>query len=140
MLERGHHAGSVGWKNSLMIRFLYQSDLQYGRMKKCPDYIRLLVSAGHLDQYYAIPFHRNLLAFGPLNNIHHFAWVNAKRQGRKKGRMLTTSIQLLGHRRYSKEICSCGDSLLIPQYRSGIMVRDFVIYRMHGYQGDSLDF
>jgi hypothetical protein len=30
------------------------------------------------------------------------------------------------------------DSVCIPQYRSGNPVRNFVVYRMHGFKGDSL--
>ncbi len=135
-----------GWKKfAYEFDSLYRSDLQYGRMKKNP----LIISdywfpAGHLDHYYAIPFHRNLMVFGPLNNIHHFAWVNAKRPKPVKGQD-AYFIYLSNYYGppadiLKKKFVLVEDSVLIPQYRSGIMVREFVVYRMHGFQGDSLDF
>ena len=41
--------------------------------------------AAHLDHYYATPNRHNLLAFGSLNNIHQFAWLNQQRPRLQKG-------------------------------------------------------
>ena len=124
---------------------IYRSDSSSGRMKKnaliLSDY---WFPAGHLDHYYAVPFHRMLLAYGPLNNIHHFAWLNDKRERPEKGQdayfIYPTNYYGPPENALKQKFDFVEDSVVIPQYRSGIIVRDFVIYRMHGYHGDSLDF
>jgi len=135
-----------GWKKfSSEFDSLYRSDFSSGKMKKNA----LILSnywfpAGHLDHYYAVPFHRTLLAYGPLNNIHHFAWLNDKRQRPEKDQdayfIYPTNYYGPPEETLKQKFDLVEDSVVIPQYRSGIIVRDFIIYRMHGYHGDSLDF
>ena len=135
-----------GWKKfALDFDTLYQSDIRSGSMK--PNAI--IVSdywfpAGHLDHYYAMPFHRNLIAFGDLTSIHHFAWLNKIRPRLIKG---TDAYFIYPTNEYGppmqnlkNEFRSVEDSVLIPQFRAGKLVRYFVIYRMHHFQGDSSDY
>jgi len=98
--------------------------------------------AGHLDHYYGIPYHHNLLVFGPVNDIHHFAWLNQRRPWLKKG---SDAYFIYPSNYYGPPKASLKtdfvlveDSLRIPQFRSGNPVRYFVVYRMHDFKGDSL--
>jgi hypothetical protein len=135
-----------GW-HSFAARFdsLYRSDLASGHMKEnamiISDY---WFPAGHLDHYYGIPYHHNLLALGPLNDIHHFAWMNQRRPGLKKGSdaYFIYPSNYYGPPKVSlkNDFTLVEDSLIIPQLRSGNPVRNFVVYRMHDFKGDSLGF
>jgi 4-amino-4-deoxy-L-arabinose transferase-like glycosyltransferase len=134
-----------GW-HSFAISFdsLYRVDLAAGHMKEnatiLSDY---WFPAGHLDHYYGIPYHHNLLAMGPVNDIHHFAWLNQRRPGLKKGSdaYFIYPSNYYGPPKVSlkNDFALVEDSISIPQYRSGIPVRYFVVYRMHDFKGDSLE-
>jgi len=133
-----------GW-HSFAIRMdsLYRADFASGRMKENATIISdYWFPAGHLDHYYGIPYHHNLLVFGPLNDIHHFAWLNQRRPRLKKGSdaYFIYPSNYYGPPKISlkNDFSLVGDSLRIPQFRSGIPVRYFVVYRMHDFKGDSL--
>lgn len=135
-----------GWK-SFARRFdsLYQADIKSGNMKPGATLISdYWFPAGHLDHYYGIPYHHNLLVFGPLNDIHHFAWLNQRRPRLKPGSdaYFIYPSNYYGPPRpgLKTEFAQVGDSIRIPQYRNGYCVRYFVVYRMHDFRGDSLDY
>jgi len=133
-----------GW-HSFAVRFdsLYLGDLASGRMKENATIISdYWFPAGHLDHYYGIPYHHNLLALGPVNDIHHFAWLNQRRPRLKKGSdaYFIYPSNYYGPPKASlkNDFVRVEDSLRIPQFRSGNPVRYFVVYRMHDFRGDSL--
>ncbi len=135
-----------GWKD-FAIRFdsLYKTDIDSHKIK--PDAVIITdywFPAGHLDHYIAVPFHHNLLAFGNLNNIHQFAWLNYSRPRINRGSdayfIYPTNEYGPPDRKIRNKFSSVEDSVLLPQYRSGAHVRNFVIYRMHGFEGDSSDY
>ena len=135
-----------GWRD-FATRFdsLSRADLASGRMKENATIISdYWFPAGHLDHYYAIPYHHNLLVAGPVNDIHQFAWLNQRRPQLKKGSdaYFIFPSNYYGPPRASlkNDFSRVEDSLRLPQFRSGIPVRDFVIYRMHDFRGDSLRF
>jgi hypothetical protein len=135
-----------GWK-SFAIGFdsMYRSDLQTGRMKPGSTIVSdYWFPAGHLDHYCAIPFGHNLIAFGPLNNIHHFAWLNKNRPRIKKNSDAYFIYPTNEFGPPGQKVKSCfqkvEDSVLLPQVRSGHIVRYFVVYRMHQFLGDSADY
>ena len=129
-----------GWKK-FAERFdsLYRKDLQDGRMKAGA----MLISdywfpAGHLDHYIGQPAHINLVAMGPLKDIHHFAWLNQRRPPLKKGddAYFIYPSNYYGPPKDSlrNRFRSVEDSIIIPQSRMSKTVRNFVIYRMHDYK------
>jgi hypothetical protein len=133
-----------GW-HSFAIRLdsLYQADLTSGHIKENPTIISdYWFPAGHLDHYYGIPYNHNLLALGPVNDIHHFAWLNQRRPPLKKGSdaYFIYPSNYYGPPKLSlkNDFTLVEDSILIPQLRSGNPVRYFVVYRMHDFRGDSL--
>jgi hypothetical protein len=136
----------TGWKQAGgQFDSLYQSDAESGKMQEGA----MLISdywfpASHLDYYFSRPFHHNLLAFGRLNDIHHFAWLNFRRPRLTKGSdayfIYTSNYYGPPSKMLKSYFAQTDDSVLIPQYRSGIPVRYFVIYRMHNFKGDSVDY
>ena len=98
---------------------------------------------GHLDHYDGIPCHHNLLVSDPVNDIHHFAWLNQRRLRLKKGSdaYFIYPSNYYGPPKVSlkNEFDRVEDSVSIPQFRSGNPVRYFVVYRMHDFKGDSLE-
>jgi hypothetical protein len=135
-----------GWKQfAIHFDSLYLADLNSGKMKPGAAIISdYWFPAAHLDHYYGIPYHHNLLAFGPLNDIHHFAWLNWRRPrlGRGSDAYFIYPSNYYGppNGKLRNEFASVEDSLLIPQYRNANLVRYFVIYRMHDFRADSSDY
>jgi 4-amino-4-deoxy-L-arabinose transferase-like glycosyltransferase len=136
----------TGWRRfSRSLDSLYHSDSSSGLVKP----VTIILSdywfpAAHLDHYYAIPYRHNLLAIGPISDIHHFAWMNQRRPRILPG---SDAYFIYPSNYYGpptaflkNKFRNVGDSILITQYRSGRAVRNFVIYRMHGFRGDSLDY
>ena len=136
----------IGWKDfAIQLDSLYIADEKSEKMKEgaclISDY---WFPAGHLDHYAGIPYHINLLVFGPINNLHHFAWLNKRRSRLKKG---DDAYFIYPSNYYGppdvllkNDFASVEDSMLIPQYRLGKQVRNFVIYRMHNFNGDSTNY
>jgi hypothetical protein len=100
--------------------------------------------AGHLDHYLCIPNDHNLFAFGPLNNIHHFAWLDWRRPRIARGSdayfIYPSNYYRPPDAALKSKFVLVEDSLMIPQFRGGVRVRNFVVYRMHDFRGDSLDY
>jgi Dolichyl-phosphate-mannose-protein mannosyltransferase len=136
----------TGWRSfTPQFESIYLADIKSGKMK--PGSVILSdywFPAGHLDHYLCKPFHHNLLVFGPLNNIHHFAWLNQRRPRFVRGSdayfIYPSNYYGPPDSSLSRDFAFTEDSLLIPQFRRGIRVRNFVIYRMHDFRGDSLDY
>jgi hypothetical protein len=135
-----------GWKKfAIEFDTLYRTDIRTGIMKPgaiiISDY---WFPAGHLDHYFAIPFHRNLLAFGNLNSIHHFAWLNKIRPRLMIG---SDAYFIYPTNEYGppkpdliNAFVSLDTPVFIPQFRTRQLVRNLVIYRMHHFKGDSSDY
>ena len=135
-----------GWKSFAdQFESKYLEDIRTGKMKPgsyiLSDY---WFPAGHLSHYLCRPYHHNLLVFGPLNNTHHFAWLNRRVPSFARGSdayfIYPSNYYGPPDPAFKRDFAFTEDSLLIPQFRSGIRVRNFVIYRMHDFRGDSLDY
>jgi hypothetical protein len=136
----------TGWKSfSDQFESIYADDVRKGKMKTgsfvLSDY---WFPAGHLNYYFCRPYHHDLLVVGPLNNIHHFAWMNRKAghfpQGGDAYFIYPSNYYGPPDSALRRNFDHIEDSLTVPQFRSGIRVRNFVVYRMHDYRGDSLDY
>ncbi len=135
-----------GWKKfASEFDSLYRSDIRRGLMKSgaiiISDY---WFPAGHLDYYCAVPFRHNLLAFGNLNSIHHFAWLNKIRPRLANGSDAYFIYPTNEYRPPNSNIVNAFGNVevpvLIPQFRASQLVRYFVIYRVHYFRGDSSDY
>ncbi|MDP4252285.1 MAG: glycosyltransferase family 39 protein, partial [Bacteroidota bacterium] len=77
----------TGWEGfSRRFDSLYLADMRSGAIKPgatiLSDY---WFPAAHLDHYLAQPYNLNILAIGPLQDIHHYAWMNGYRKQIKSG-------------------------------------------------------
>ena len=119
---------------------LYQMDAKSSIMKPhaflVSDY---WFPAAHLDYYVAhtnsIPF----LAIGPLNNIHHFAWLNKRNnfltQGDDAYLVIVSNYFNLPSKNLVQQFNSMMPPVIIPQMRGQTAVRNFYIYRLKNYKG-----
>jgi hypothetical protein len=134
-----------GWQLfAVQLDSLYKSDINSHKMNPGATLISdYWFPAGHLDHYYGIPYHHNLLAMGPIYDIHHFAWLNQRRPRLKAGSdayfIYPSNYYGPPKENLKNNFTQVEDSILIPQFRSGIAVRYFVVYRMHDFRGDSLE-
>jgi len=120
---------------------LYRHDRQGGLINKNPFLISdYWFPAAHINYYVANRYHFNFLAIGKLSAIHHYAWLNKTRPFLNKGDdayFITVSnfynppvIQL--SLQFEKVLAPA----VITQFRSGIPVREFVIFRLKSYRGN----
>ncbi len=95
--------------------------------------------AAHLDYYVARPLHQYVFAVGKLTDIHHYGWLNRERPAFQKGNdayfIYPSNYYGPPRQELKNYFRKVDDSLTITQYRTGIPVRNFIIYRMHGYLG-----
>ena len=129
-----------GWKQfAVSFDSLYRSDSVSHIMKPgawiISDY---WFPAAHLDYYFANPRGIDFIAVGSLKAIHHFAWLNVRKGAPPSGTdayfIYPTNYYGIPQQRLRNCFEKVDDSLLIPQIRMGIPVRNFVIYRMHAYR------
>jgi hypothetical protein len=129
-----------GWKQfGKDFRNLYETDKKH--KVTTGDYIfsDYWFPAAHLDFYVATPLHLKVFAVGRLNDIHHFAWLNALHNLPAKG----TDNYFIAVSNFYKPpppaVIKCFEHIsapiLISQHRSGVVVRYFYIYRLIGYKG-----
>jgi len=94
--------------------------------------------ASHLDYYVARPLNWQLVAIGPLDDIHHYDWLNKYRGYDPRGQdayvIVPSNLKYDAVKSFSGHYQAMDTALMMPQYRSGAHVRDFYILRLHGYQ------
>ncbi len=119
---------------------LYRRDLSAGSIRKdaflvC-DY---WFPAAHIDYYVARPFHFRFLAFGGGAAIHQYAWINAERPFLQKGDdAYFISISNYFNppaARLSDQFETVLPPVALTQYRGGVAVRNFFVYRLRNYKG-----
>jgi hypothetical protein len=130
-----------GWRNfETQAAELFSKDVSHDNMKRGA----ILLSnnwfpAAHLDYYVAQPLHMKLYAFGPLFNIHNFAWLNQRNDtiglGTDAYYIAPSNYNSDPVQLFSKNFKIIESPLLISQYRNGKQVRAFYIYRMKDYLG-----
>jgi Dolichyl-phosphate-mannose-protein mannosyltransferase len=135
-----------GWKSfAADFDSLYKNDVRAGIMHENPAIISdYWFPAAHLDHYVAMPEHLNLLVFGPLNHVHQFAWLNESRprlQAKSDAYFIYPTNEYGPPAKDLRNVFSqVDDSLLLPQWRNGHIVRNFVVYRLHGFTGQDKDY
>jgi hypothetical protein len=120
---------------------IYHSDLGKGTMKKdaflLSDY---WFPAAHIDYYVAHKVPLPFIALGDLPAIHHYAWLNPQRPFLQKG----DDAYFIAISNYFKApaktlLSQFGSSIpadTITQFRAGVAVRNFLIYRLKNYAGN----
>ncbi|MBS1563116.1 MAG: glycosyltransferase family 39 protein [Bacteroidetes bacterium] len=95
--------------------------------------------AAHMDYYVARRYGFRFLAIGGGAAIHQYAWVNESRPFLRVGDdayFITVSNYFAPpSERLSGAFETVSQPVAITQYRSGVAVRNFFVYRMRGYKG-----
>jgi len=120
-----------GWEKSgnEIVTFIEQQNL-----KTIPIYSHRWFPAAHIDEYIARKSGNNLFAVGPVEQIHQYKWINAKRGGLPTS---DSALFIIPSNNYADPIQLYGNvfqsiELLeqIPQYRRGHLTRYFYVYLM----------
>jgi hypothetical protein len=130
-----------GWKKfGLEFNKIYVADIDGKIMNKEAVVISdKWFPAAHVDYYIAYPNHMKLYAFGPLFDVHNFAWLNYFNKYIKPGddayyiapsNYISDPSALFEHNFKKIE-----GPIMIPQFRGGKRVREFYVYRMKYYTG-----
>jgi 4-amino-4-deoxy-L-arabinose transferase-like glycosyltransferase len=131
----------VGWDRfSRRFDSLYRVDVSRGLMKKDAFIISdFWYPAAHLDYYLARPNHIPFMAIGGITDIHQYAWLNVTRPAIMPGSdayfIFPSNYYGPPKPQLRSYFDQVDDSVLFTQERTGVRVRNFVIYRLHGYRG-----
>jgi hypothetical protein len=91
---------------------------------------------GHLEFYTARITHQTLIAIGPLQDIHKFAWLNRKRRKLQIGddayAIVPSNLPLDVVKQYGAYFTNIQPPVQIKQNRNGGVVRFFYVYRLKG--------
>ena len=94
--------------------------------------------AAHLDYYVARPAGMYVKAIGPLNDIHHFAWLNAKLPDLKEGEdayyIAISNFNDPVPEAVLHSFRSVSEPVTISGFRNGRLARYFYVYRLSGYK------
>ena len=143
--ELGQHDVTLdmnGWKEfGIRLDSLYRNDVARGIMKQktflISDY---WFPAAHVDYYVARRYGMPFLAVGDLSAIHHYAWLNKIRQPLKRGDdayfISVSNFYNSPKQSLANQFGTISDTATITQYRSGVPVRNFFIYRLKNYRGN----
>jgi len=134
-----------GWeKISKHLDSIFKTDLKMGLVKK--DYC--LISnkwfpASHIDFYIAKPLHLKLFLLGKLNEIHQYYFLNKERGNISIGNdaycIIPSNYQFDAKAEFSKIFKQIDSVTVIPQYRSGVICREFLLLRCKDYRGEIVE-
>lgn len=129
-----------GWKEvKRTMDSLYLSDKMHNRISQDPFLLtNKWFPASHLDYYVAQPLNWPLIAVGPLDDIHHYHWLNEYRHFDPRGKdayiIVPSNFYYDAPGAFSGHYQAIDTAMTLPQYRSGAHVRDFYILRLHRYE------
>jgi 4-amino-4-deoxy-L-arabinose transferase-like glycosyltransferase len=125
-----------GW-NSFATAFKKLKDADIKTHNMQPDAVIISnkwFPAAHLDYYVAHPLNIKLYAFGPLFDIHNFAWLNKQNGSIKKGTdayyISPSNYNSMPGSMYYKLFSLIEPPVIIHQFRNNVAVRNFYVYRM----------
>jgi hypothetical protein len=127
-----------GWEESArLIDSVWKQDLANGKIN--PDFVVLSnkwFPAGHIDYYIAKPLDHKLFAIGPLDDIHHYYWLNSYRGGRLPpsgdAYFITVSSNYCNPADVHMLTCMATDApVILPVYRNGKLAKNIWLYRLH---------
>lgn len=125
-----------GWKGfSTEFHTLADADIAGHRMQPgSPILINKWFPGGHIEFYTSRTSAVPLLAIGPLENIHKFAWLNKERNALRLGQdayvIVPSNLPLDVRQDFGNYFTSIEAPVLINQVRSGRIVRYFYVYRL----------
>jgi hypothetical protein len=119
---------------------LYRHDRQQGLIGQAPFLVAdYWFPAAHIDYYIARPYGFRFLAMGGGAAIHQYAWINAARPFLQAGEdayfIAVSNYFNPPAERITRQFEMVSAPVAITQYRSGVPVRNFFVYRMRHYKG-----
>ena len=134
-----------GWeKISKPLDSIFKSELRLGLVKK--DYC--LISnkwfpASHIDFYIAKPLQLKMFVLGNLNEIHQYYFINKERGNISIGEdaycIIPSNYQFNAKAEFSAMFKQIDSVTTIPQYRNGVICREFLLLRCKDYQGEIVE-
>lgn len=127
-----------GWKNfSLAFKTLVAKDQANHIMSEAPSIIvGKWFPAGHLEFYTARTTGLPLIGIGSLQDIHKFAWLNKERPTLKIGSdaycIVPSNVPFNVAEAYGPYFNTIDAPITIEQKRGGVVVRNFLVYRLRG--------
>jgi len=127
-----------GWKNfSVAFDSLAKKDQVNHTMSEAPSIIvGKWFPAGHLEFYTARTTGLALIGIGPLQDIHKFAWLNKERPTLTMGAdaycIVPSNVPFDVAASYGSYFKTIDAPIRIDQKRGGVVVRYFLVYRLHG--------
>lgn len=127
-----------GWKNfSVVFDSLVKQDLANHTMSAAPSMIvGKWFPAGHLEFYTARTAGFPLIGLGSLQDIHKFAWLNKERPTLTMGAdaycIVPSNVPFDVVAAYGSYFKTIDAPVRINQIRGGVVVRYFLVYRLHG--------
>ncbi|MBY0347397.1 MAG: phospholipid carrier-dependent glycosyltransferase [Hydrotalea flava] len=125
-----------GWTTfSHQLDTLMKADVAKGTMQPdAPIIVGKMFPGGHLEYYtHRITGHR-VIAIGPLDEIHKFAWLNNARKPLQIGDdaycVVPSNLPFDPHKAFDKYFTTIEQPEVINQIRGGKIVRYFYVYRM----------
>ena len=126
-----------GWKDfSVAFKTVVAQDQSNNQMGKAPSIIAgKWFPAGHLEFYTARTTGLPLIGIGPLQDIHKFAWLNTQRPALTLGAdaycIVPSNVPFNISEAYGQYFKTIDTPVVIDQKRSEVVVRYFLVYRMH---------
>jgi hypothetical protein len=92
--------------------------------------------AGHLEFYTSRTTGLPLIGIGPLQDIHKFAWLNKERPtlfiGADAYCIVPSNVPFNVAESYGSYFGTIDAPIVIEQKRGGVVVRNFLVYRLRG--------
>jgi len=127
-----------GWKDfSAAFKTIAAQDQSNHIMGKAPSIIvGKWFPAGHLEFYTSRTTGLSLIGIGPLQDIHKFAWLNKQRPALTVGTdaycIVPSNVPFSVTETYGQYFKLIDAPVVIDQKRNGVVVRHFLVYRLHG--------
>jgi len=130
-----------GWKKAgAAIDSLYKHDVTQKIMPvNSPIIVNKWFPAAHIDFYIASVTGQQTYSLGSLFDLHHYHWLNQYKKPLKDGdaayfMMPSNLYKPEDVEQLKQSFVSAGSPIVIPIYRSGMLCKQFYIFRLKGYR------
>jgi hypothetical protein len=130
-----------GWKKAgAVIDSLYKQDVAQKIMpNNSPIIVNKWFPAAHIEFYIASVTGQQTYSLGNLFDLHHYHWLNQYKKPLKNGDaayfiMPTNLYKPEDVEQLKQSFVSAGSPIVIPIYRSGMLCKQFYVFRLKGYR------
>jgi len=131
-----------GWKQAgIKIDSLYKRDIaQHIMPSDAPIIVNKWFPAAHIDFYIASLTHQETYALGNLFDLHQYHWLNQYKKPLKQGDAAYFIIPSNLYKQedieqLKKNFYSISPPTVIPIFRSGVICKEYFIFRLKGFIG-----